>query len=171
MSAAATSPAASRPPFQRFVDAHARPVLAFLRAMVGEHDAEDCFQETMIAALRGYDRMDGAHPRAWVMTIARRKAIDHHRARVRRPEPRGDLPEPVAEPSGGGLGDLDGDVWAGVAALSDARREAVALRFAADLSYREIAAALECSEAAARRRVADGLEQLRRTIDREEVHR
>lgn len=171
VSAATTTRAASRPPFQRFLEAHGRPVLAFLRAMVGEHDAEDCFQETMIAALRGYDAMDGAHPRAWVMTIARRKAIDHHRARARRAEPRSDLPEPASPEPRTALGDLDGEVWAGVAELSEARREAVALRFAADLSYREIAVALDCSEPAARRRVADGLEQLRRTIDREEVHR
>ena len=51
--------------------------------MVGYHDAEDCFQETFIAAMRAYDQMDGRHPRAWVMTIARRKAIDHQRARTR----------------------------------------------------------------------------------------
>lgn len=145
-------------------------MLGFLRAVVGEHEAEDCFQETMIAALRGYDSMDGAHPRAWVMTIARRKAIDHHRARARRPEPRGDLPEPAAPPARSPLGDLDGEIWAGVGELSEARREAVALRFAADLCYREIAVALDISEPAARRRVADGLDQLRRTIDREEVH-
>jgi RNA polymerase sigma factor (sigma-70 family) len=144
-------------------------VLAFLRAMVGHHDAEDCFQETLIAALRAYDRMDGAHPRAWVMTIARRKAIDHHRARKRRPEPRDELPEVAAAPSGGGLGDLDGEIWHAVAALSEAQRSAVALRFAADLAYRDIAVALDCSEEAARRRVADGLRELRRTIDREEV--
>ena len=30
--------------------------------MVGPDDAEDCFQETFIAALRAYDRMDGAPP-------------------------------------------------------------------------------------------------------------
>jgi len=171
MIAATTARAASRPPFQRFLEAHGRPVLGFLRAMVGEHDAEDCFQETMIAALRAYDGMDGAHPRAWVMTIARRKAIDHHRARARRPEPRDELPDLAAPAPGAGLGELDGAVWAGVAGLSEARREAVALRFAADLSYREISVALGCSEPAARRRVADALAELRQAIDREEVHR
>lgn len=171
VSAATTTRAAPRPPFQRFLEAHGHPVFAFLRAMVGEHDAEDCFQETMIAALRGYDEMDGAHPRAWLMTIARHKAIDHHRARARRPEPRGELPEPAAPQARSALGDLDGEVWVAVAGLSEARREAVALRFAADLSYREIAVALGCSEAAARRRVADGLGQLRDTLDLEEVHR
>ena len=76
------------PPSSRFSGSWtstAEPVLAFLRAMVGPDDAEDCFQETFIAAMRAYEHMDGRHPRAWVMTIARRKAIDHHRARARRP--------------------------------------------------------------------------------------
>ena len=172
MSATATSRAASRPPFQQFLDVHGRPVLGFLRAMVGNDDAEDCFQETFIAALRAYDRMDGAHPRAWVMTIARRKAIDHHRARARRPEPRDDLPEMAAPGNGsGGIGDLDGVVWRAVAELSESQRAAIALRYAGDLAYREIAATLECSEEAARRRVADGLKALRQTIDREEARR
>jgi RNA polymerase sigma factor (sigma-70 family) len=165
------TPATARPPFQQFLDAHGRAVLAFLRAMVGHHDAEDCFQETFMAALRAYDRMDGAHPRAWVMTIARRKAIDSHRARRRRPEPRDDLPEVAAPGRGGGVGDLDGEIWTAVAGLSEAQRSAVALRFAGDLAYREIATALECSEDAARRRVSDGLRELRRTIDREEAAR
>jgi RNA polymerase sigma factor (sigma-70 family) len=116
--------------------------------------------------------MDGAHPRAWVMTIARRKAIDFHRARARRPEPRERLPE-------GGAADrrleaADGatdELWAAVGALPPAQREAVALRYGADLSYREIGAALDCSEAAARRRVADALKSLREGIDREEAKR
>ncbi|HLM30905.1 MAG TPA: RNA polymerase sigma factor [Solirubrobacterales bacterium] len=160
---------AARPPFQRFLDEHRAPVLGFLRAMVGPNDAEDCFQETFIAALRAYEEMDGRHPRAWVMTIARRKAIDHHRARARRPEPRDELPEHPAPPASGGLGELDGEVWAAVAALSDVQRSAIALRYAADLSYREIGEALDCSEAAARRRVADGVAALRGMIDREEA--
>ena len=160
---------ATATPFQTFVDQHREPVLAFLRAMVGPSDAEDCFQETFIAALRAYERMDGRHPRAWVMTIARRKAIDHHRARARRPEPRAELPEAIAsgEPRPG-----DGDeIWAAVAELPPGQRAAVALRYAADLPYREIGDALDCSEEAARRRVSDALRALRAIIDREETGR
>jgi RNA polymerase sigma factor (sigma-70 family) len=157
-------PLAGQQPFQRFLDEHREPVLALLRALVGPHDAEDCFQETFIAALRAYRSMDGRHPRAWVMTIARRKAIDHHRARARQPESRADLPEvPVRdEPA-------DHEVWAAVAELPEGQRYAVALRYAADLPYREIGQALDCSEQAARRRVADGLAALRGTLDPQEV--
>jgi RNA polymerase sigma factor (sigma-70 family) len=110
--------------------------------------------------------MDGRHPRAWVMTIARRKAIDHHRARARRPEPRDELPDVgVSDQS------ADTEIWTAVAALPEGQRYAIALRYAADLPYREIGEALECTEAAARRRVADGLAALRRTIDEQEVGR
>lgn len=151
-------------PFQAFLDEHSQPVLGFLRAMVGPNEADDCFQETFIAAMRAYDRMDGRHPRAWVMTIARRKAIDHHRARARRPEPRDEMPEvPVTDPLPGG------EIWKAVAGLPEGQRAAVGLRFAADLSYRDVATALETSEQAARRRVADGLAALRKTLDREEA--
>jgi RNA polymerase sigma factor (sigma-70 family) len=156
-----------QPPFQAFLDEHRRPVLAYLRAAVGHSDAEDVFQETFIAALRAYERMDGRHPRAWVMTIARHKAIDHHRARARRPEPREELPEqpvPGPETEVGA-----GEVWSAVAELSEAQRDAVALRFAADLSYREIGETLEISEAAARRRVSDALAVLRTGVDYEDI--
>jgi RNA polymerase sigma factor (sigma-70 family) len=166
LSVAATRKITNRQPFQRFLDQHREAVLSFLRAMVGPDDADDCFQETFIAALRAYDRMDGRFPRAWVMTIARRKAIDHHRARARRPEPRGELPAVAAA---NGIPDpADREIWSAVAELSAAQRAAVALRYAADLPYREIAAALDCTEEAARRRVADGLKQLRTIIDEQE---
>jgi len=155
---------AGRQPFQGFLDEHRAPVLAFLRSMVGPDEADDVFQETFIAALRAYERMDGRYPRAWVMTIARRKAIDSHRARARRPEPRAELPEPGTTDEPG-----DREVWAAVARLPEGQRAAVALRFAADLAYAEIAAALEVSEEAARRRVADGLKNLRDKITEQEV--
>ena len=147
------------PPFQSFLEEHRLPVLGFLRGMVGPNDAEDCFQETFLAALRAYPRADGRNLRAWVLTIARRKAIDHHRARSRRPEP---VPDPPAVASDGAIDGLGGgEVWGQVAELSAGRRAALALRFAADLPYREVGAALGTTEAAARRRVHDGLETLR----------
>ncbi|HSI79409.1 MAG TPA: sigma-70 family RNA polymerase sigma factor [Solirubrobacterales bacterium] len=148
-------------PFQAFLDEHRGPVLSFLRAMVGPDDADDVFQETFISALRAYRRMDGRHPRAWVLTIARRKAIDHHRARARRPHPRPDVAELAEAAPGPGAEEGDSAVWAAVTELSPAQRAAIALRFAADLSFREIGAALGCSEDAARRRVHDGLAALR----------
>jgi RNA polymerase sigma factor (sigma-70 family) len=158
------NPTATTTPFQAFLDDHSPAVLGFLRAMVGPSEADDVFQETMIAALRAYARMDGRHPRAWLMTIARRKAIDHHRARKRRPEPRAELPEvAVRDP------EPDADVWSAVAALPDGQRSAVALRYGADLAYAEIATALATTEEAARRRVADGVKKLRTMIDREEA--
>jgi RNA polymerase sigma factor (sigma-70 family) len=150
-------PVAARDPFQTFLDEHRAPVLAFLRAMVGPHDADDCFQETFMAALRNYENMDGANPRAWVMTIARNKAIDHFRSRARRPVPKADLPE-VAAPA---RPEHDPDLWAAVGELPDKQRTAVALRFAADLRYREVATAMDTSEEAARRNVHEGLRKLR----------
>jgi len=138
-------------------------VLGFLRAMVGPDAADDCFQETFLAALRAYPRADGRNLRAWVLTIARRKAIDHHRARARRPEPVAEPELPASADAVDGLG--GGEVWARAAELSAGQRAALALRFAADLPYREIGAALGTSEAAARRRVHDGLETLRTRLD------
>jgi RNA polymerase sigma factor (sigma-70 family) len=157
------------PPFQAFLDEHRTPVLAFLRSMVGPVDADDCFQETFMSAMRAYDNLDGRHPRAWVMTIARRKAIDHHRARSRRPEPREDLPERVAADAEPGAADGAGELWSKVAELPPKQRQAVALRFAGELAYAEVAEAMETSEEAARRSVHEGLKRLRRDpeIERE----
>jgi RNA polymerase sigma factor (sigma-70 family) len=159
---------AALPPFQTLVDEHRSEVLGFLRAMVGANAADDCFQETFMAALRAYPRADARNLRAWLFTIARRKAIDHHRARKRRPQPAGD-PQAVADGliSPGGR-ELDGQVWAHVAALPAKQRAAIALRFVADLRYREIGTALDCTEAAARRNVHDGLRNLRSAVTAKE---
>jgi RNA polymerase sigma factor (sigma-70 family) len=150
----------SRDPFQCFLDEHRAPVLAFLRAMVGPNDADDCFQETFMAALRNYESLDGANPRAWVMTIARNKAIDHHRARARRAIPKGELPD-IAAPA---PPEHDAELWAAVAELPEKQRTAVALRYASDLRYREVGAAMDTSEAAARRNVHEGLRKLRERV-------
>jgi RNA polymerase sigma factor (sigma-70 family) len=91
--------AVSQPPFQRFLDAHREDVWRFLVASVGREAADDCFQETFLSALRAYPRMRPDNPRAWVLTIAHRKALDHFRARKRRAVPVGDdLPDVAAPP-------------------------------------------------------------------------
>ncbi|MEZ5074800.1 MAG: RNA polymerase sigma factor [Solirubrobacterales bacterium] len=158
-------------PFQTLIDAHAGAVHAFLRGILPASDVDDVLQETMLAALRAYPGFDGSHPRAWLLTIARRKAIDEHRARARRPDPLA-APEQVAA-----AGDADGsdpELWGRVAALPPKQRAAVVLRFALDLRYREVGEALGCSEAAARRSVHEAVRALRAaaaTETTEEVRR
>ena len=60
------------PPFQTLLDDHAHEVLAVLRGAVGRPDAEDCFQETFLAALRAYPNLRNAdNLRGWVLAISR----------------------------------------------------------------------------------------------------
>jgi RNA polymerase sigma factor (sigma-70 family) len=148
------------PPFQAFLDSHSTDVHRFLVAAVGPDEADDCFQETFIAALRAYPRLrPGSNLRGWVLTIAHRKALDSHRARRRRPLPTEHLPErPADTPTR-----LDGEpeLWRAVRALPPKQRAAVAHRFVNDLAYTEVAAVMGCSEDAARRSVHEGLKRLR----------
>jgi RNA polymerase sigma factor (sigma-70 family) len=151
------------PPFQQLLDRHQGDVLGFLIAAVGPQEAEDCFQETFLAALRAYPRLrDDGNLRGWLLTIAHRKAIDHHRSRKRRAVPAGDAPEGPAPDAGHDDGARG--IWSAVAGLPPRQRTAVALRFACDLPHREIAAALDCSEEAARRNVHEGIKRLRQEL-------
>lgn len=155
-------PMSSRPvPYARFFAEQAPAVARFLGAMLAPDEVEECVQETFLAALVAYDRFDGRHPRAWALAIARRKAIDAHRARTRRPLPvadaGSDAPAPASRPER-----LEDGIWVEVAALPEKQRAALVLRYALDMRHREIGAVLGCSEAAARRRVHEGVGKLRR---------
>jgi RNA polymerase sigma factor (sigma-70 family) len=150
------------PPFQRFLDEHRDLVWRYLAATVGPTDADDCFQETFLSALNAYERLpDGSCLRAWVLTIAQRKALDHFRARRRRAVPVADVPEAGHEEP------LPGEdpVWARVRALPPKQRAAITLRYAGDLSHAQVAVALGCSEEAARRSAHEGLKKLRSEHD------
>ncbi len=147
---------ASQPPFQRTLEDHSDHVWRYLRGMVGQA-ADDCFQETFLAALRAYPRLaEDSNVRAWLLTIAHRKAIDHLR-RVRR-EAADELTDLPAEPA------PDRAVWSAVATLPPRQRAAVLLRYAGDLPHREVAAAIGCSEEAARRSLHEGLKRLREAM-------
>jgi RNA polymerase sigma factor (sigma-70 family) len=151
------------PPFEHVVELHGPAVLRFCAAQAGADRAEDCFQETMLAALRGYREVrDAAAIRSWLFSIAARKAIDAHRARARFPEPVAD-PEPTAAASD--IPIRDDGIWRKVRSLPPKQREAVALRYLADLSHAEIAVVMETSEPAARRNVFEGLERLRIQVE------
>jgi len=153
------------PPFQHLIDAHGDEVMAVLRGAVGREGAEDCFQETFLAALRAYPRLgDARNLRGWVITIAHRKAIDHHRARGRRPLPIADVAAIAGAEEAGFEQGRDDGLWAAVGALPPKQRAAVTLRYASDLPHAEIAAALGCSPEAARRSLHEGIKRLRKEL-------
>lgn len=148
------------PPFQVLIDEHAAEVMAVLRGAVGREGAEDCFQETFLSALRAYPQLDDVRNlRGWLLTIAHRKAVDHHRARGRQPVPVAEVRETAVE-------DLlpDKSIWTVVGALPPKQRAAVTLRYAGDLPHAEIAAALGCSPEAARRSLHEGMKRLRKEL-------
>jgi RNA polymerase sigma factor (sigma-70 family) len=146
------------PPFQVFLDTHRADVYRFLVASVGPEEADDCFQETFLAALRAYPRLEeNSNLRGWILTIAHRKAIDAHRSRQRRPLPVETVPEPRSEPPA----PREASLWQAVRELPGKQRAAVVHRFVNDLAYVEIGRVIGSSEEAARRNVHEGLKKLR----------
>lgn len=144
------------PPFESFYEQNRAAVLRELRRLLGGQAAEDAYQETFLKALRAYGNLRHAdNLRAWVLTIARRVAVDELRRREASPPE----PEPSRDerPAYAELGDLaDG--------LPRKERAAVVLRYGYDLSYAAIGAALGSSEDAARQATSSGIRKLRRRM-------
>lgn len=159
------SPLVNLPPFQALLDAHGREVHRFLLATVGANAADDCYQETWLAALRAYPRLRHAdNLRSWIFTVAHRKAIDHVRSKRRQPLPVADPPEATSDV---GIADGQPEIWGRVRELPPKQRTAVALRFVVDAPYSEIAAMMQTSEEAARRNVHEGVKRLRLELEDE----
>jgi RNA polymerase sigma-70 factor (ECF subfamily) len=143
------------PPFERFYAEHRDEVYGLLVRRLGRQRAEDAFQETFLRALRAYPSLRNAdHLRAWVLTIARNVGIDA----FRRERPDVELEAPVElprRPAYAELEHLTDD-------LPPTERAAVVLRYAYDLPYAAIGAALGSSEDAARQAASAGVRRLRR---------
>jgi RNA polymerase sigma factor (sigma-70 family) len=148
------------PPFERFYAQHADEVFGLLVRRLGRQRAEDAFQETFLRALRAYPALrHGDFLRAWVLTIARNVAVDA----FRRERPTVELEESVElprRPAYAELEHLTGE-------LPPTERAAVVLRYAYDLPYAAIGAALGSTEEAARQAASSGVRRLRRTRQEE----
>jgi len=142
------------PPFELFYSDNRDAVLALLRRRLGSQRADDAFQETFLRALAAYGRLShGEHLRAWVLTIAANVAIDTLR-RTRPAAESTEIPHEDARPAYEQLGELtDG--------LPPKERAAVVLRYGYDLTYDQIAVALDSSPVAARQAASAGVRRLR----------
>lgn len=150
------------PPFQDFLEANRATVYRFLWVAVGPSDADDCFQETFLAALRAYPRLDdGERLDRWILRLASRKAIDHHRGTGRRATPVAEVPDrPSIEDAPG----VDVELWSAVGSLPPRQRVAVVHRHVLDRPYAEIAELMGTSEETVRANVYQGVKKLRGLI-------
>ncbi len=154
--------------------AHAARVWRYVRTRLPDDaDAEDVTSEVFARAMGSLSRFDESKgsEAAWITGIARHAVADFWRRR--RPEdPAGDLPEvsdhgewidgPADEAvrrdrARGLIGHLD--------CLTDREREAIALRFGAELSSPEIGTILDISPTAARMLVHRAVAKLREVVD------
>ncbi|MES9558838.1 MULTISPECIES: sigma-70 family RNA polymerase sigma factor [unclassified Streptomyces] len=147
-------------PFESVVECHGITVLRVCRSLLRADDADDAWSETFLAAMRAYPELpETANVEAWLVTIARRKAVDVHRAAKRNPLAVPELPEAPTDLGVPGAGDTD--LWEFVGRLPTKQRQAITYRYLVGLSYAEIAAVLGGSVDAARRAAADGMKRLR----------
>lgn len=147
-------------PFESIVEEHGARVLRVCRAVVGPIDADDAWSETFLSALRAYpDLRPDSDVKAWLVTIAHRKAIDIVRGRSREAIPVGEVPE---RSSRIGIPDADGrELWSAVAALPDRQRLAVAYHYLGGMAHAQTAELIGGSAESVRRAASDGIATLR----------
>lgn len=148
---------------------HAAAVWRYARSRLPtDADADDLTSDVFARALRsasGYDAARG-NPRMWLMGIARHAAADWYRRRS--PEdPRAELPEGALDDEPAVQAERAegvGAVRALLAHLTDREREAVALRFGAELPAAEIGELLGTSATGARMLVHRAVTKLRKVV-------
>lgn len=134
-------------------------------------DAEDVTQETFVYAFRNLFRYDPLRSafRTWLFTIAISRCRNVYRRGQRRAAPTlltSDLPAPSADGPEAQQADraARGAIVTALAALSPRLREAVILRYGHGLTFREMAAVLDCPQKTAESRIRLAHEQLRRLL-------
>jgi RNA polymerase sigma-70 factor (ECF subfamily) len=162
---------AERPDFGSLLDSYGGEIFAFLwRILQNQQDAEDCLQETFLRGYRAYERTRvDSNYRAWLYKIATNVARSYLKKRNRF-EHFGD--EVLLETSIDPLEAMSHSeqrkhVLREVEQLPFNQRTAILLRKYSGLEYKLIAETLDCSPAAARANVYQGLKRLRDRLNPE----
>lgn len=154
--------------FERLYEEHAQPLFGFLAYRTGDRSlAEDLLADTFERALRARTRFDRrkASEKTWLYTIALNLLRDNARRRATETRALERLPHETGEAD-----DLAGvehrdEVQRAMAVLSEEEREAVALRFGADLTVPEMARLLGEPLPRVEGRVYRSLRKLRDRLD------
>ena len=146
------------------------PLIRFCMAFVhDETTAEDVAQTALtVAAERATEFSGQSTFRTWIFGIARHKALDAAAARQGMPLSAVTDSKWIADAIGPITGLQKADDLTALEAvlqgLGDETRGLLTLRFREELSYKEIADAFEITEQAARKRMFDALEKIRKLL-------
>ncbi|MHC4284787.1 MAG: RNA polymerase sigma factor [Planctomycetota bacterium] len=130
-------------------------------------DADDMMQNCYLRALRGWEKFDRRGSRqAWLFGIARRTRADWYRKKRRKSAAVSVANLDDFESASHERSDADRTeaVWAAVKGLGAEQSHVLHLRFAAGLSYAEIAGALNIPVGTVRSRLYRGLKTIREQI-------
>jgi len=163
-----------RPSFARVAEDHLDEVYRYLAHLTGRPDlAEDLASETFERALKAWSGFDPGRgtPVAWLVTIARRVALDHFRGEGRRRsrEERYAASEPRAGRPPDGPAGLPADLRGALARLTRAEREVIALRVVLDLDAAQAAAVMGSSPTACTSLLHRAMTKLRREVGRDDA--
>ncbi|MCI0386840.1 RNA polymerase sigma factor [Streptomyces sp. CNQ085] len=153
-------------------------LLGYVRTLIPDADAEDVASEAWLQIARDIDRFDGDADRfrGWTARIARNRALDHIRARGRRPvsSPVDDDNELAVLPAGSDTFDEalesigTGHTMALISRLPRDQAEAVVLRVVVGLDAKGAARVLGKRPGAVRTAAHRGLRKLAELLEREE---
>ncbi len=166
---AATPPEEADAAFRSLYAEHGPALLRLSTALTGgdRGRAEDLVQETMLRAWTHRNNVDIQHrsPRSWLITVARRLAIDAHRARRARPQ-ESELNEHLALADGQRADASIDEVGlrAAIATLPGPQRQVLTEMYYRDRSVAETARILQIPPGTVRSRTFYGLRALRRAL-------
>ncbi len=159
--------------FARIVERHQGAAFRVAWVLCGNAaDAEEATQDAFVKAHGALARFRAGSPlRPWLLAIAANEARNRRRAAGRREHlalrAAGEVATPAA-PSSESLAlaaDRDAGLRAALARLGDADREVVWLRYFAELSEAETAAALGCRRGTVKSRTSRALARLRTELE------
>jgi RNA polymerase sigma factor (sigma-70 family) len=146
--------------FNVLVDRHQQAIRTFLRGVTSADDADDIAQETFLAVWTHARSFRGGHVRAWLFSIAWRKAKSAQRSWVRRRRRDADYHESAPPTREMGTDDRLA-VRQALATLPLAQRAALVLCLGCGLTHNETAAALAVPLGTVKSHILRGRERLR----------
>jgi RNA polymerase sigma factor (sigma-70 family) len=159
------------PAFERLFQEHAESLFAFLVYRTGDRQlAEDLVADTFERVLRARARFDPRRgsEKNWLYAIAVNLVRDHarrHSVETQALQRVGAYESRLMDDGAQGAVEERDAVGRALVTLGEDEREAISLRFGADLKLREVAGVLGEKESAVEKRISRGLQKLRNELE------